>query len=266
MKKIFRGAVVLLILITFCFLTPLVSKAEGMEVSPDKTTVKPGDTITVTVSFSGTDIWFAKVTISCDGAIVQGNGTYLIEPDRGQKEVSDSFLISAVAPGDAVITVEGVTDEDESVVYTSDFSVTVTGEASPGRQTGTGGGAVVDENQKDPEGQYINRRPPEEAPGTQEITTKPEKKPETQTKKTTEPESSPAKQKASGNGTKSKEKNKTKTLVIILASAIVFVLAASMAAVIVIRKKLKTIEEAEQEEHNDRTTDSNPESDNDLTR
>ena len=78
MKKIYRGAVVLLILISFCFLTPLVSKAEGMEVSPDKTTVKPGDTITVTVSFSGTDIWFAKVTISCDGAIVQGNGTYLI--------------------------------------------------------------------------------------------------------------------------------------------------------------------------------------------
>ena len=264
MKKVFRGILFVLILASLFLSASLSVKAEGMEVVPDKTTVQPGDSITVTVSFSGNDIWFAQVTITCDGAIVQGSGTYLIEPDRGQKEVSETFIVTAIAPGSSTIKVEGVTDEDESLVYTSDFFVTVNGDGSPDRPAGTGGNARVDADQKTPEGEYINQRPPEENQNGQELTTKEEKASKDSKKETTEPESKTDPVKVSQNKNTAKQKSSKKTLIILIVSAVLFVLAASTAAMILIGRRMKSIkEEAEQEEPHDGTTDDSSESDDD---
>ena len=145
MKKWIQKISIVICVVCLSFGFSIPSFAEGgMYISPSSSSVNQGDSFTVTVTFSGNDIWFALADISCDGIFtINGDSRILIEPSAGQSSVSQSVDITAVAAGTGSIYVSGYTDEDESAVYSDSCTVTVTG-ASSGGDTAPGRAAGAD--------------------------------------------------------------------------------------------------------------------------
>lgn len=247
MKSAYRTSILILsVLLLFSF--PAVTKAQGMEAYVEQQEVSKGDEIPLKVVFHGRDIWFAMVKISVSSQSVEGGGSFLIEPERGQSEVEESYVLYAVSPGTAVITVEGYTDEDESEIYRTEIKITVADEESDRTDPSPGRGAAADENYQIENGGYINQKDPAEETTTssERVTKESEKSGKTETK--TEAESSPPASKQT-----KKETKKGAPIAVILVIAAV-VLAAAAAAIFVIRKK-KTVRRTEEEIEKTETED-----------
>ena len=166
------AAVLFLLFMVPGLLSGNVVLAAGMTAETEAQEVRTGEKVAVTVSFSGTEIWYALVRISPEDPLLEGGGSFLIEPEEGQESVSETFYLQAVSPGTTRIRVEGYTDEDESQVYEMFIPVTITGDASGGAAvSGNRRTADVDQDFRDANGEYINRRePPAEVSGVSEET------------------------------------------------------------------------------------------------
>lgn len=228
-KRLSLTAKLLSVFILFLLCLPLTAYGAGMEVAADRNEVSKGENIELSVSFSGTDIWFAMVTISISGHSVEGGGKFLIEPDRGQSSVSDTYSLRAVSPGTSVITVEGYTDENESAVYRETVSVTVRDVPEDEPEVAPGRGADADPNYQDGNGDYINNNVPssdsdasEEKASGEQMTTGPEKETPVSGKDT---------------GKKQTAKEQTPPVILIIVIAVILVLAAGVTVFLVIRKR-----------------------------
>lgn len=155
------GILLFCLLAAFVMAVPKTVLAAGMTAETSAQEVQTGTKFPVTVSFSGTEIWFAYVRISFSDPILEGGGAFLIEPDRGSDNVSATYFIKAASPGETVISVEGYTDEDESQVFQASIPITVSGEPETERAySGAGRAADVDGDFRDASGAYINRVSP----------------------------------------------------------------------------------------------------------
>lgn len=118
--------------------------AAGVSISPSSDTVYVGDSVTVTVTLYGDDIYAYSGYISCDGNL-SGASEGFVGDDNGVPSVSFSYTYYAVGEGTASIYVSGCEVSDgSSKEYAGDAACTINVIGYDNGGGGTGGNAGGD--------------------------------------------------------------------------------------------------------------------------
>ena len=160
MKKWIQKISIVICAICLSFGFSIPSFADGMSVSVTDV-VAQGDSVAVTVTFTGNNLSYGLVEISCDGA-VNGALTESMGNDTGfSNTLSGTYYVGTNGTGTGNIYVSGYysyLDGDgvpqDSEYYSQSCTVTVTENSGGGTAPGRGAGA--DDNYGYGDGSYIN--------------------------------------------------------------------------------------------------------------
>ena len=141
---LFMAAVLLITL-----LLPTLAMAASASASASSSTVKPGDTVTVKVTFKGSNIAAVQGSFSYDSSVLQyvsGSGTsdgkiVLFTLEEGLSSLSTSIKFKALKAGSCTVSIKAseirAFDDDESSLGSASASVKVTVKASEPKPTTT---------------------------------------------------------------------------------------------------------------------------------
>ena len=160
MKKWIQNITIMICAFCLCLGFSIPARADGMSVSVDDV-VAQGDSVAVTVTFTGSNLSYALVEISCDGA-VNGGLTESLGNDTGfSNTLSGTFYVGTNGTGTGNIYVSGYFSyldgngaAQDSEYFSQSCTVTVTESSGGGSAPGRGAGA--DDNYGYGDGTYIN--------------------------------------------------------------------------------------------------------------